>query len=57
MKGFCLVNGGGGIEANNESGTTLASFDCDLGLKSALPLPKDWANFQVMNNSLIEAES
>jgi hypothetical protein len=43
MKGFCLANGGGGIDVNDdENPPTLASFDCDKGLISVYPYPSDF---------------
>ena len=44
IKGWCSTaniggHGAGGIEPNDEPGTTNASFDCDRGISSALPRP------------------
>jgi len=46
IKGWCSTaniggHGAGGIEPNDE-GPTVASFDCDKGLISAYPSPRDW---------------
>jgi len=45
IKGWCLAHHGGGIDVNDdENPPTVASFDCDKGLKSAYPSPSDWPN-------------
>jgi hypothetical protein len=44
IKGRCsaIGHGGGGIEANDDPMYTPGSFDCDIGLSSAYPHPKDY---------------
>jgi len=44
INGWCSTaniggHGAGGIEPNDEPGTTNASFDCDRGISSAVPRP------------------
>jgi len=47
IKGWCSTaniggHGAGGIEPNDHPEPTRASFDCDRGLSSAYPSPRDW---------------
>jgi hypothetical protein len=49
IKGWCSAaniggHGAGGIEPNDDPESTLASFDCEKGLSSAYPHPKDLPN-------------
>ena len=49
IKGWCSVMGpSSGVEANDDI-LTAASFDCDRGLSSAYPHPRDWGACKSLN--------
>jgi hypothetical protein len=61
IKGWCSTadiggHGAGGIEPNDD-GPTVASFDCDRGLKSAFPHPVNWPTLAYANQADTKQET